>query len=84
MYEPGSQYMEFVRRIPLGRPTEPQLLTFEPYTTDTRTESRRIHEAVVANDEPLDGAALDARLGLEGGDRRGSSACMPALDSFGC
>ncbi|KAM7287105.1 rho GTPase-activating protein 45 [Ixodes scapularis] len=67
MYEPGSQYMEFVRRIPLGRPTEPQLLTFEPYTTDTRTESRRIHEAVVANDEPLDGAALDARLGLEAG-----------------
>lgn len=36
MYEPGSQYMEFVRRIPLGRPKEPQLLTFEPYTKDTR------------------------------------------------
>ncbi|KAK8773801.1 hypothetical protein V5799_011667, partial [Amblyomma americanum] len=36
LYEPGSQYLEFVRRIPAGRhPAEPKLLAFEPCAGDT-------------------------------------------------
>ncbi|KAL3252837.1 hypothetical protein MRX96_054748 [Rhipicephalus microplus] len=63
LYEPGSQYLEFVRRIPAGRhPVEPRLLAFEPCAGDTRTESRRVHEAEL---EPLDQTALDVRLSSE-------------------
>lgn len=63
LYEPGSQYLEFVRRIPAGRhPVEPKLLAFEPIAGDTRTESRRVHEAEL---EPLDQTALEARLASE-------------------
>ncbi|XP_077499329.1 rho GTPase-activating protein 45-like isoform X1 [Amblyomma americanum] len=67
LYEPGSQYLEFVRRIPAGRhPAEPKLLAFEPCAGDTRTESRRTHDADL---EVLDQAMLEAKIASEAASR---------------
>lgn len=67
LYVPGSQYLEFVRRIPSGRPAEHKLLTFQPCGSDaSRAESRRTHDAEL---EPLDTAALEARLSSEAASR---------------
>ncbi|XP_077549411.1 rho GTPase-activating protein 45-like [Haemaphysalis longicornis] len=67
LYVPGSQYLEFVRRIPSGRPAQTKLLTFEPCGSDaSRAESRRTHDAEL---EPLDTAALEARLSSEAASR---------------
>ncbi|XP_049514738.1 rho GTPase-activating protein 45-like isoform X2 [Dermacentor silvarum] len=81
LYEPGSQYLEFVRRIPSGRhPAELKLLAFEPCAGDTRTESRRVHEAEL---EPLDQAALEARLSSEAAASRPAGWAGGTSDSDG-
>ncbi|KAL1433468.1 hypothetical protein MTO96_012582 [Rhipicephalus appendiculatus] len=81
LYEPGSQYLEFVRRIPAGRhPVEPRLLAFEPCAGDTRTESRRVHEAEL---EPLDQTALEVRLSSEAATSRPAGWAGGASDSEG-
>ncbi|XP_064476776.1 rho GTPase-activating protein 45-like isoform X2 [Ornithodoros turicata] len=67
LYEPGSQYMEYIKRIPIPLSREeagrPQLFTFEPYATDARSErDRRYNDGTENVDDSFNHASGESRL----------------------
>ncbi|GFY76759.1 rho GTPase-activating protein 45 [Trichonephila inaurata madagascariensis] len=69
LYEPGTQYMEFVKRLP--QPTGPAFngtlpFTFESYSSENRLDkSRKSNGSTESNEDILNHGLLESRLSSE-------------------
>ncbi|KAG8195828.1 hypothetical protein JTE90_008525 [Oedothorax gibbosus] len=94
LYEPGTQYMEFVKRLP--QPTGPTSngtlpFTFESYSSDYRLDkSRKSNGSTESNEDILNHGLLESRLSSDSRDKLriqqpikawGSTSTQPTLGS---